>query len=111
MAFVSNDMELVEVNQVAEKNVIEYRIYGMNIRIDPNNSAGLMIIVDFGQGYVDEEGQFISVKRSTHKLEGGPILAAVTAQVTEGNNRYDEIKMGIWDTLQIEGIIPSGTIE
>ena len=110
MGFLSTEEKIVEVTGVIERNANEFKIYGMNIRIDPNAPEKLMIVVDYGQGYT-ESGVFMCVKRNTYKLTGGPILSAITKVVAEGNTRYDEIKTGIWETLLAEGVIPSGEIE
>jgi len=110
MAFTTNNVEIVEIKKVFDKEVKEYRIYGMNIRIDPNNAEGLIIVVDYGKGYLDDDGKFVAVKRNKETLSGPSILSAVTAPVTEGNTRYDEIKNGVWSTLLSEGLVPEGTV-
>jgi len=110
MAFTSNDVEIVEIKKVFDKEVNEYRIYGMNIRIDPNDPAGLIIVVDYGKGYIDDDEKFVAVKRDKETLSGPSILSAVTAPVTDGSTRYDEIKNGIWSALLSEGLVPEGTV-
>ena len=111
MAFVSNESETLEVQVTETKEVNEYRIHTIDIRIDPNDPAALRISVEWSKGFVDADSKYVYGRREMRRFTGGPVLSAVTAQVSEGNTRYDEIKKGIWGVLVAEGLVPSGIVK
>ena len=109
MTFKSNVPGTGDVPTVQTRVLGEFRIYGINIQLDPNDPAKNGIVVDFSEGFV-EGGVFISVKRRSKRFTGAPMAQVILAEVEPGNTRYNEVKKGVWQILLSEGEIPSGTI-
>ena len=110
MGYKATTPQTAEVSVLQPRELGEYRIYNINIRIDPNNPMENSIYVDFAEGYMDG-ATFRPVNRTSRMFKGTPMQQAILAQVSVGSTRYDEVKKGVWDMLKSEALVPEGMME
>ena len=86
-----------------------FQILQVTILLDPNDPTAASAGVNWAEGYMDGE-TFVAVKLKSAHCAGPSFLAAITAQVEEGETRYDTVKKGFWTYLEAQGLIPAGSI-
>jgi len=111
MAFEPTNPETVSVPvTTTEPKLINVHIIdNFKVTLEANNLAATTLTVQWSKGYKNDQ-IFVATETTITTYQGANLLAKLATIVTPNMSYYDNIKAAIWDLMQIEGTLPSGTI-